>query len=137
MHTEVGDHCVGAKVNGRMVPLRHQLHNGDQVEILTSKAQTPSDRWDAFVVTGKARSAIRRHVRHTRHEEFHGLGVALIEKACKRLGLDFSDAIMREAVSILNMEDLESLYVAIGEGVMPEEAVLEAAFPWLSVRCAL
>ncbi|WP_262695530.1 RelA/SpoT family protein [Kordiimonas aquimaris] len=129
VHTEVGDHCVGAKVNGRMVPLRHQLHNGDQVEILTSKAQTPSDRWDAFVVTGKARSAIRRHVRHTRHEEFHGLGRSLIEKACKRLGLDFSTAAMQEAASVLNVGDLDALYVAIGEGVLPEEAVLEAAFP--------
>lgn len=129
VHTEVGDHCVGAKVNGRMVPLRHQLHNGDQVEILTSKAQTPSDRWEAFVVTGKARSAIRRFVRQTRHDEFYGLGRSLMEKACKRAGLDFSETVMQEAVRVLKLDDLDTLFVSVGDGTVPEEAVLEAAFP--------
>jgi len=64
VHTRIGDTCVGAKVNGKAVPLRHVLMNGDQVEILRSKAQTPSPNWESFVVTGKARSAIRRFIRH-------------------------------------------------------------------------
>jgi len=57
VHSEVGDHCVGGKVNGRMMPLRTQLANGDQVEVITSKAQTPSPLWERFVVTGKARNS--------------------------------------------------------------------------------
>ena len=58
VHSEVGDTCVGAKINGRLMPLRTQLKNGDQVEVVRSKAQTPSPTWESFVVTGKARSAI-------------------------------------------------------------------------------
>ncbi|WP_277277027.1 RelA/SpoT family protein, partial [Thalassospira lucentensis] len=60
IHTHIGDTCVGAKVNGAMVPLRTVLNNGDQVEIVTSKAQTPNPTWERFVVTGKARARIRR-----------------------------------------------------------------------------
>ena len=63
VHSQIGDTCVGAKVNGRMMPLRSQLQNGDQVEIVTSRAQTPSPTWERFVVTGKARARIRRFIR--------------------------------------------------------------------------
>ena len=67
VHSEVGDTCVGAKINGRMKPLRVELQNGDQVEIIGSKAQTPSPTWERFVVTGKARSHIRRFIRISRN----------------------------------------------------------------------
>src|SRR3954466_12371673 len=63
VHSQVGDTCVGAKINGRLLPLRTRLQNGDQVEIVTSKAQTPSPTWERFVVTGKARARIRRFIR--------------------------------------------------------------------------
>src|SRR5215831_6944025 len=66
VHSQVGDTCVGAKINGRMLPLRTQLANGDQVEIITSKAQTPSPTWEDFVVTGKAKARIRRFIRTQR-----------------------------------------------------------------------
>ncbi len=62
VHSQVGDACVGAKVNGRLLPLRHELQNGDQVEIMTARGGTPSPAWERFVVTGKARARIRRHV---------------------------------------------------------------------------
>ena len=129
VHTEVGDHCVGAKVNGRMVPLRHQLQNGDQVQILTSEAQEPSQRWETFVVTGKARSAIKRHIRQARYSEFLALGKTLLEKAASRTGLDLTPAVLTEAAKILNQESEEALYVSVGEGSIGEDAVLEAGFP--------
>ncbi len=129
IHTEVGDHCVGAKVNGRMVPLRHQLQNGDQVEILTSSAQEPSPRWETFVVTGKARSAIKRHIRQARYEEFLSLGKSLLEKNAQRNGLDLTPAVLAEAAKILNLNDETALFVAVGEGSLAEEKVLEAGFP--------
>lgn len=129
VHTEVGEHCVGAKVNGRMVPLRHQLQNGDQVEILTSEAQTPSVRWEAFVVTGKARSAIRRTVRHSQQQGLVALGQSLLEKACKRKGLDFSQAAMEEALMRFSLGSLDELYSSVGEGFYSEDDVLHAAFP--------
>jgi GTP pyrophosphokinase len=62
VHSQVGDNCVGAKVNGKIVPLRHQLENGDQVEVITARGGSPNPAWERFVVTGKARARIRRFV---------------------------------------------------------------------------
>jgi GTP pyrophosphokinase len=73
VHSEVGNTCVGAKINGRIVPLRSQLRNGDQVEIITSRAQTPSPTWESFVVTGKARACIRRFVRSQQRSQYVSL----------------------------------------------------------------
>ena len=129
VHTEVGDHCVGAKVNSRMVPLRHQLENGDQVDIQTSKAQAPSTRWESFVVTGKARSAIRRHMRFQERDDYVELGKTLLEKACIRGKLDFAEVAMEQACKVLNIDDLESLYEIIGRGTIQEGDILRAAYP--------
>ncbi|MEC8200320.1 MAG: bifunctional (p)ppGpp synthetase/guanosine-3',5'-bis(diphosphate) 3'-pyrophosphohydrolase, partial [Pseudomonadota bacterium] len=73
VHTDVGNTCVAAKINGRIMPLRTRLKNGDQVEITTSKAQTPSPAWEAFVATGKARACIRRFIRSQRLEQYESL----------------------------------------------------------------
>ncbi|WP_262690471.1 RelA/SpoT family protein [Kordiimonas aestuarii] len=129
VHTEVGDHCVGAKVNGRMVPLRHQIENGDQVQILTSKGQSPSPRWESFVATGKARAAIRRHVKAKERSEYGHLGKTLIEKACRRNGLDFSSQVIVQAAKVLNLDDADMLYALVGQGTLQEEEILRAAFP--------
>ncbi|MGH7117197.1 MAG: TGS domain-containing protein, partial [Stellaceae bacterium] len=77
VHSEIGDTCVGAKINGRLVPLRSQLGNGDQVEIVTSKAQRPSPTWERFVVTGKARARIRRFIRTQQRAQYLDLGKAI------------------------------------------------------------
>ena len=74
VHTDLGDRTVGAKVNGRVVPLRTMLENGDQVEILASEAQHPQPSWLRFVATGKARAGVRRFVRHKEREETIELG---------------------------------------------------------------
>ncbi|MBL4639059.1 MAG: bifunctional (p)ppGpp synthetase/guanosine-3',5'-bis(diphosphate) 3'-pyrophosphohydrolase [Kordiimonadaceae bacterium] len=129
VHSEVGNHCVGAKVNGRMVPLRHQLENGDQVQVLTSEGQEPSPRWESFVVTGKARSSIRRHLRQQKQVGFANLGKVIIEKACRRNQLDFSSQVMEEAVAVLNLGDADTLFALVGQGSLMEEEVLTAAFP--------
>ena len=86
VHSEIGDRCVGAKINSRMVPLRSQLHNGDQVEIITSKAQTPSPTWERFVVTGKARARIRRFIRTQQRAQYLDLGRAIVQKAFRQRG---------------------------------------------------
>jgi guanosine-3',5'-bis(diphosphate) 3'-pyrophosphohydrolase len=74
IHSDVGDKCVGAKINGRIAPLNTKLNNGDQVEIITAKTQNPSPTWERFVVTGKAKSHIRRFVRHQQRGEYMTLG---------------------------------------------------------------
>ncbi|MDB5373303.1 MAG: bifunctional (p)ppGpp synthetase/guanosine-3,5-bis(diphosphate) 3-pyrophosphohydrolase, partial [Belnapia sp.] len=89
VHSQVGDNCVGAKVNGKIVPLRHMLENGDQVEIITARGGQPNPAWERFVVTGKARARIRRFVHARQREEHQEGGRAAITKAFRQEGLDF------------------------------------------------
>jgi len=91
VHSQIGDTCVGAKINGRLLPLRTELTNGDQVEIVTSKAQTPSPTWERFVVTGKARARIRRFIRTQQRTQYLDLGRAIVQKAFRQRGQEFSE----------------------------------------------
>ncbi|HKJ73514.1 MAG TPA: RelA/SpoT AH/RIS domain-containing protein, partial [Alphaproteobacteria bacterium] len=129
VHTEVGDSCVGAKVNGRMVPLRTVLSNGDQVEIIRSNVQSPSPVWENFVVTGKARAAIRRFVRKEERKQYAELGRTIMEQAFKKVGHDYAEKSLEEAVSVLQYKNAEDLLVAVGSGNVTSRLVLEKIFP--------
>ena len=85
VHTDLGDQTVGAKINGRVMPLRTPLDNGDQVEILVSKAQHPQPAWLSYVVTGKARAKIRRWVKSKEREETVALGRKIFDEIVQRL----------------------------------------------------
>ena len=91
VHTDIGDTCVGAKINGRTMPLMTELHNGDEVEIICSKAQVPPAAWESMVVTGKARSAIRRATRTAVRKQYAGLGRQILERAFARAKRPYSD----------------------------------------------
>jgi GTP pyrophosphokinase len=80
VHSQIGDTCVGAKINGKLAPLRTQLANGDQVDIITSKAQQPSPTWERMVVTAKARARIRRFIRTQQREQYLDLGKVILQK---------------------------------------------------------
>ncbi len=129
VHSEVGDHCVGAKINGRMMPLRTQLANGDQVEIVTSRAQTPSPAWERFVVTGKARARIRRFIRTQQRTQFVSLGRSLLEKAFKQEGYDYADKALDGVLKIFKAQEADDLLALVGDGTVSERAVLQAVFP--------
>jgi len=129
VHTQVGDTCVGAKVNGRLAPFRTQLRTGDQVEIIRSEAQTPSPTWENLVVTGKARSAIRRFVRNRRKSEYLELGRSIVDKASREAGHDFSEPALEAALGKLQHKTLNDLYEAVGQGVLTGRDVIAAAFP--------
>jgi GTP pyrophosphokinase len=129
VHSEIGDRCVGAKINSRMVPLRSQLHNGDQVEIITSKAQTPSPTWERFVVTGKARARIRRFIRTQQRAQYLDLGRAIVQKAFRQEGREFSERPLEAILKNFNCASVEDLYVAVGQGLVTGRAVANAAFP--------
>jgi (p)ppGpp synthase/HD superfamily hydrolase len=129
VHTELGDTTVGAKVNGRVVPLRTRLQNGDQVEILRSKAQEPDPAWETFVVTGKARSAIRRHVRHKERDELIEMGLKLYDEIAARVTTPLSEAAVGEALKRLKIPDRESLFVALARQTVTDEALLDALLP--------
>ena len=129
VHTEVGDTTVGAKINGRMVPLQTQLQNGDQVEIVRSEAQTPSPSWESFVVTGKARSAIRRFRAKQERSQYAELGRAMVQKAFGDAGNKIADDALIRVLPALSQETLDDLYVAVGSGTTAAETIVSTVLP--------
>ncbi|MEI9987102.1 MAG: bifunctional (p)ppGpp synthetase/guanosine-3',5'-bis(diphosphate) 3'-pyrophosphohydrolase [Aliidongia sp.] len=129
VHSQVGDTCVGAKINGRIVPLRTALSNGDQVEIITSKAQTPSPTWERFVVTGKARARIRRFIRAQQRVQYVNLGKEILTKAFRHDHLDFSEKALDPVLKNFGAQTAEDLYAAIGEGLVTKGEVINAVHP--------
>ncbi|MBW7849220.1 MAG: bifunctional (p)ppGpp synthetase/guanosine-3',5'-bis(diphosphate) 3'-pyrophosphohydrolase [Rhodospirillales bacterium] len=134
VHSEVGDTCVGAKVNGRIMPLRTQLNNGDQVEIVTSKAQTPSPTWERFVVTGKARARIRRFVRTQQRAQYLGLGRSILQRAFKQEGYEFTEKAIEGVLKIFKAPTADDLIVSVGEGVHTGREVVAAVYPELKTQ---
>ncbi len=133
VHSGVGDHCVGAKINGKIVPLRTPLANGDQVEILTSNAQTPSAEWERFVVTPKAKSAVRKFIRQQQREMFMTGAMSQLQKLYQANKLDYAEKkITEEAESILSsfkQETVQDLLIAIGAGLISSKEVFEKIHP--------
>ena len=129
VHSSVGDTCVGAKINGEIRPLRTILQNGDQVEILTSKAQHPSTEWDRFVVTGKAKAAIRRYVRAYKRDQFITLGQQLLERTFKGENLEFSEKGLVNVLPNFEAESIDDIYAKVGEGLVTAWDVLKAVYP--------
>ena len=125
VHSGVGDTCVGAKINGRIVPLRTQLKNGDQVEIITSKTQTPSPSWERFVVTGKARSEIRRFMRTQQRNEYINLGRAVLTKMFKQEGEDYADSLIEPHLPALGKKAVDDVLAETGEGTLSRQQVTE------------
>jgi guanosine-3',5'-bis(diphosphate) 3'-pyrophosphohydrolase len=128
VHSGVGFTCVGAKVNGRIVPLKHIIKNGDQVDIITAKTQTPSPSWERFVVTGKAKSEIRRYIRDQQRAEYVTLGKAILTKTFKQEGHDLTDKMLEPALAVLKKPDAEDLYAEVGEGIINRNQVYDAVF---------
>lgn len=129
VHSGVGDRCVGAKINGRIVPLNTKLQNGDQVEIITSKTQTPSPMWERFVVTGKARSHIRRFIRLQQRTEYVSLGKAMLQKLFKTEGYEFSEKAVHGVMAQFKADEIDDVYAGIGSGNIVGRDVFRAIFP--------
>lgn len=131
VHSQVGDACVGAKINGRLMPLRHELQNGDQVEIMTARGGTPSASWERFVVTGKARARIRRHVALQQRQVNLDGGRTALAKAFRQEGVDGSEKVLETLLRDLRQASIEDLYVAVGTGQLGPRDVVNAAYPEL------
>ncbi len=131
VHSQVGDTTVGAKINGRLLPLRHELQNGDQVEILTARGGTPSPAWERFVVTGKARARIRRYVAQQQRQNHIDAGRAALARAFRQEGVDGSEKVLDTALKGLKAATLDDLYVAVGNGNIGPKDVVHAAYPEL------
>ena len=129
VHTDVGNACVGAIVNGRQMPLTNQLRNGDQVEIVLSKGQIPPAAWERIAVTGKARSSIRRAARDALRKQYSELGRRLLVAAFRRIGQDYGDDRLRKNLTRLSQKSVEEVHSAVGRGELPVRDVLKAIVP--------
>jgi len=129
VHTDLGDQSVGAKINGRVVPLRTTIENGDQVQILRSKAQEPQPNWLNFAITGKARAAIRRHLRQKERIETQALGRKMYDELVSRLPAPLSGEAQAMALQRLKVPDEAALLEAIARRRIPDAAVMEALMP--------
>jgi GTP pyrophosphokinase len=133
IHTDVGHQCVGARVNGKMVPLRARLRNGDIVEIVTTSGHKPSRDWLNFVVTSRARNKIKHFIHSEEKERSIELGRKLFDKEAKRFGLNLKNLTdpetMGRVLSEHGMGKADELYAALGYGKLSPKTVLAKFFP--------
>jgi GTP pyrophosphokinase len=129
LHTDIGNTTVGAKVNGVHVPLHTPLRNGDQVEIIRTKEQTPSPLWEQFVVTGRARAEIRRFLRHAQRDEHVKFGRNILKKVFADEGAELTDKAIAGVVKKLHVGKADDVYAEVGRGALRGHEVLEAVFP--------
>ncbi|UZF95130.1 RelA/SpoT family protein [Bosea sp. NBC_00550] len=129
VHTDVGNSAVGAKINGRIAPLLTELQNGDEVEITRAEGQAPPAAWEALVVTGKARAAIRRATRTAVRRQYAGLGRQILERAFSRAERAFSDDKLKAALKRLARNTVDDVLAAVGRGEMYSGDVVKAVYP--------
>ncbi len=129
VHTDVGNRCVGTKINGRHMPLMNELKNGDEVEIILSDAQTPPAAWEAAVITGKARSAIRRATKEAVRKQYLGLGRDIVKAAVERMGHTYSESGLAAVLPKLGQKTVDDLLSAVGRGETAAGDVVSAIDP--------
>lgn len=133
IHSEVGHHCAGARVNGRLVPLRYRLHNGDTIEIVTTANQTPSKDWLNNVKTSRAKARIRAWLRNQQRSRSLAVGREILERDFARHHLDFKklqrEGKLGEAAQALSVKDEETLTASVGYGKITTAQVLSKLFP--------
>jgi (p)ppGpp synthase/HD superfamily hydrolase len=130
VHTDVGNTAIGCKINGQIAPLTSELVNGDEVEILTSKAQTtPPSAWESLVVTGKARAAIRRSTRSAIRTQYTGLGRRIVERLFQRAKIAYSDEKLAGALPRLARASIEDVMSAVGRSELKASDVARAMYP--------
>ena len=129
VHSDLGNFAVGAKINGRHMPLRTPLTNGDVVELIKSRNASPQLAWLGFVVTGKARAAIRRAVRAKERAEVAAIGRKLFDQIAERMPSKIGKKAVKDAVKRLGLGSEEELMAAIGTAKLEDRAVMEALVP--------
>lgn len=133
VHSEVGNHCAGARANGRLIPLRYQLQNGDTVEIITSAQQTPGKDWLKIVTTSKAKARIRQWIKAQQRERSIALGRELLERDLSRYHLDLAtvrkNGALTSTLAALSFKDEETLFAALGYGQLTVGGVMSHFTP--------
>jgi GTP diphosphokinase / guanosine-3',5'-bis(diphosphate) 3'-diphosphatase len=129
IHSDIGNSCISAKINGVITPLRQKIENGDQVEIITQKNIKPSPNWLQFVTTTKARAAIKNFIRHEKFEEYSALGRAILNKFFATKNLEISDKILEKTLTFFHRKTVADLCFKVAEGVISRQEILKAIYP--------
>lgn len=129
IHSEVGNNCVSAKVNGAIAPLRQRLENGDQIEIITTKNSKPSPNWLQFVITSKAKTSIRHFIRNEKYNEYSALGKAILQKFFQSKNVEFNEIILEKALSKFGKKSIADLCFKVADGNIARHDVFKAIYP--------
>ncbi len=129
VHTQVGMHCMGAKVNHSVVPLNTKLKNGDMIEIITSKNQMPSYGWQKFIVTPKARNQVNKYLKRIQDDESIKLGQEILEKTLRRMKMHKQIDEFKNSYSKFGYSDTDSLLKAIGIGIITSREMFRKIYP--------
>ena len=133
VHTDIGNHCLAAKVNGKIINLKYKLKNGDRIEILKSKQKHPSRDWLSFVKTSKARSKIIHYINHREREKSLELGREILETEIRKYGFNPSEVLkgpnLDEAIHAAGFNTLDNLFMGIGYGKTSVRNVLDKLLP--------
>lgn len=133
IHTDVGFHCTGAKVNGRIVSLKHKLRSGDVIEITTSPTQKPNKDWLKYVKTGKAKNKIRQYVKSEERLRSKELGRDLLDREMRKLGKSFSKLEKQkdidDVIKNISYANLDEVLTAIGYGKVPADRIVKRLYP--------
>jgi GTP diphosphokinase / guanosine-3',5'-bis(diphosphate) 3'-diphosphatase len=125
VHSIVGNHCIGTRINKRIAPLRTELQNGDQVEIMTNDDHKPLPSWEKFVVTGKALSEIRKSIRQEKRQEYINLGRVITTQLFEEEEVEFSEEKLQPAIQFFNKSSMDEFFCAVGEGHIMRDTVLK------------
>jgi len=133
IHSEIGNHCVAAKVNGRAVPLRYKLHAGESVEIETSETASPSREWLSFVKTTRTRNKIRRIINQNERDSAADIGRKLMEKEAQRFSTSWEKILrmpeLAESIAKCGLSNPDEIYPAVGSGTLTPRQILSTIFP--------
>ena len=136
VHTQIGETCVGVRINGKTRQLATELQNGDQIDIQTASQAKPRAEWESFVKTGRAKSAIRRFHRAQRVTEFSRIGRALIEKTFRKYDRPFRSRALEQALSAFGVTRVDEVFALVGEDRLSPLRVLERLHPDIIVKDA-
>ncbi len=129
IHSQVGDKCVGAKINEKLQPLKTILNNGDQIEIITSEESQPSPLWERFAATSKVKSQIRRFFRSKKRDEYIMLGKEILNSFFTKENYDLNDSTLTEIKNEFDVKDIDDLYEMLGEGRVTAFSIIKRVYP--------
>ncbi len=134
IHSEVGDKCVGVKINEKLQPLKTVLKNGDQVEIITSIESQPSPLWERFVVTSKVKSQLRRFFRSKKRDEHVSFGKKIINSIFLKENIDFNETTKNKIINEYKIKKIDDIYESVGSGNITAISILKKLYPELNIK---